>query len=759
MAPCAAAAASVGVKNARRAEDMRRKAEEDLKESQSQPKDIKSVGDMLISLEFKKKAVIPGLAALDASPTAVAVKGKERVYQSTALFCLLPGHEPRRSFIKLVESKPFDPLILITILANCGTMAWESPLDPCCTDKAAFIDVCEWVYLIIFTIEMFSKIIAYGFVWCGNDTAYLTDAWCKLDITVVTLAWVPILIPSFGNYSVIRSVRALRPLRALKRVPGMPVLVSSIMAAFPKMGNVAALCGFVFLVFGIVGMELFKGSMHYRCAFDGFEEHAGYLTDGYLTDGYPSVAIILGSDGVQDNPVESRRLGEIEEIDQISQIGQIVEAGQSGQIDEIAQAAAHALGAAGVAAVRGALRQGRRGLKGGGGNQGGGEALTAGDLLNYTGKPTDYDTLRFCTIGGSSCPAGQFCAYFDENPTHGIASFDSVPVAFIAIMQTISFDTWTFCMYALMDSFSPLSFIFFWLIVIFGGFFVVNLFLAVILQEFIQAQSMDSAVNQEEERRDEVLSARNHPKDTPSKVGSAYTASRSSSPTVHFVADSLHAVAVDIDETASMLPGASLDRQLADLADAPLLGSNSVASDAYAGGGGHKLVVGMKLPDSQMALVKEDMAARDKHRPRTAPTAVKRHAHKEKQGPQKSCCDCLPGPTGCRRALHTMVNTSWFGNGSTGLVLLNMVLMCMPYAGQTEEYAVKLENAATVISVIFMVEMTMKLFGHGCADYWSDGWNKLDGTTHTRPNHTKMNTNSNTMHMPSISMCEYQCTY
>ena len=32
-------------------------------------------------------------------------------------------------------------------------------------------------------------------------------------------------------------------------------------------------------------------------------------------------------------------------------------------------------------------------------------------------------------------------------------------------------------MYALMDAFSPLAFVFFWLIVIFGGFFVVNLFL------------------------------------------------------------------------------------------------------------------------------------------------------------------------------------------------------------------------------------------------------------------------------------------
>jgi len=26
-----------------------------------------------------------------------------------------------------------------------------------------------------------------------------------------------------------------------------------------------------------------------------------------------------------------------------------------------------------------------------------------------------------------------------------------------------------------------------------------------------------------------------------------------------------------------------------------------------------------------------------------------------------------------------------------------------------------------------MAEMALKLLGHGCADYWADGWNKLDG--------------------------------
>ena len=56
----------------------------------------------------------------------------------------------------------------------------------------------------------------------------------------------------------------------------MPVLISSIMAAMPKLGNVVALCGFIFLVFGIVGMELFKGTLHYRCATPGLVETPGH---------------------------------------------------------------------------------------------------------------------------------------------------------------------------------------------------------------------------------------------------------------------------------------------------------------------------------------------------------------------------------------------------------------------------------------------------------------------------------------------------
>jgi hypothetical protein len=180
-------------------------------------------------------AELPGLEGLDWDPPADRVIGRsEKEYGNKSLGCLHVYTPPRKQFIQLVESRMFDPIILCTIVCNCITMAWESPLDPPGTAKADFIDVrrrarrthflplalaparrqkcngrrsqvCEWVYLYIFTFELFSRIIAYGFVM--HEGSYLRDPWCQLDFVVVSLAWIPILFPAFGNYSVIRSVR------------------------------------------------------------------------------------------------------------------------------------------------------------------------------------------------------------------------------------------------------------------------------------------------------------------------------------------------------------------------------------------------------------------------------------------------------------------------------------------------------------------------------------------------------------------------
>lgn len=209
--------------------------------------------------------------------------------------------------------------------------------------------------------------------------------------------------------------------------------------------------------------------------------------------------------------------------------------------------------------------------------------------------------------------------------------------------------------------------------------------------------------------RSQVLSARQHPKDAPSN--GSRTASRSSSPT--------DAVAVDMDAPPgrsprrSRLPG---ERDLtAELGqDEPLLAPHIVTSDADVYSAADRAGRGRLggLPDRHLASVELErglslqppLHMHDKHRSGTAPTVAKHKSRASgKAAPARGCCNCLPGPTGWRRRLHTIVNTGWFGNGSIGLVLLNLVLMCMPYAGQTEDFAVQLENAATVISVLFMV--------------------------------------------------------
>lgn len=46
------------------------------------------------------------------------------------------------------------------------------------------------------------------------------------------------MFPSAGNYTGIRAVRALRPLRTLQYVPGMPLLVATIIQACSQLGSV-----------------------------------------------------------------------------------------------------------------------------------------------------------------------------------------------------------------------------------------------------------------------------------------------------------------------------------------------------------------------------------------------------------------------------------------------------------------------------------------------------------------------------------------
>ena len=130
----------------------------------------------------------PGLEGLRKNPPAKLIRGPSgHVYHSTSIICFQPSSFPRSFFINLVENKWFEPFIAVVITFNCIELALDSPLDPKGTAKAAFIAGSELPLLIIFTFEMVSKIIAYGFLM--HKYSYLRDAWSVLDFTVVLTAW------------------------------------------------------------------------------------------------------------------------------------------------------------------------------------------------------------------------------------------------------------------------------------------------------------------------------------------------------------------------------------------------------------------------------------------------------------------------------------------------------------------------------------------------------------------------------------------
>ena len=90
------------------------------------------------------------------------------------------------------------------------------------------------------------------------------------------------------------------------------------------------------------------------------------------------------------------------------------------------------------------------------------------------------------------------------------------------------------------------------------------------------------------------------------------------------------------------------------------------------------------------------------------------------------CWDCPP-VWGWRVALRDLMVSDFVSNVSTVAVLLNTLVMCLPYAGQPLVWEAFVENMGAAITYAFIVEMALKLLGLGCAGYWSDGWNVLDG--------------------------------
>ncbi|XP_014646160.1 PREDICTED: sodium channel protein type 10 subunit alpha isoform X2 [Ceratotherium simum simum] len=173
------------------------------------------------------------------------------------------GWQVRKTCYRIVEHSWFESFIIFMILLSSGSLAFEDYyLDQKPTVKA-MLEYTDRVFTFIFVFEMLLKWVAYGF------KNYFTNAWCWLDFLIVNISLIS-LIAKILQYSdmasikALRTLRALRPLRALSRFEGMRVVVDALVGAIPSIMNVLLVCLIFWLIFSIMGVNLFAGKFK-RC--------------------------------------------------------------------------------------------------------------------------------------------------------------------------------------------------------------------------------------------------------------------------------------------------------------------------------------------------------------------------------------------------------------------------------------------------------------------------------------------------------------
>ncbi|XP_020559033.1 dihydropyridine-sensitive L-type skeletal muscle calcium channel subunit alpha-1-like [Oryzias latipes] len=91
----------------------------------------------------------------------MATGGNPRPARSLLFFTL--RNPFRRACISIVEWKPFEIIILLSIFANCVALAVYLPMpEEDSNNTNSNLESLEYIFLIIFSIECFLKIIAYG---------------------------------------------------------------------------------------------------------------------------------------------------------------------------------------------------------------------------------------------------------------------------------------------------------------------------------------------------------------------------------------------------------------------------------------------------------------------------------------------------------------------------------------------------------------------------------------------------------------------
>ncbi|RMC03174.1 hypothetical protein DUI87_20368 [Hirundo rustica rustica] len=187
-----------------------------------------------------------------------------------SIYLFSPQNRFRLLCQTIIAHKLFDHVVLAFIFLNCITIALERPQIEHRSTERIFLTVSNYIFTAIFVAEMTLKVVSLGLYF--GDQAYLRSSWNILDGFLVFVSLIDIVVSVasaggakiLGVLRVLRLLRTLRPLRVISRAPGLKLVVETLISSLKPIGNIVLICCAFFIIFGILGVQLFKGKF-YHC--------------------------------------------------------------------------------------------------------------------------------------------------------------------------------------------------------------------------------------------------------------------------------------------------------------------------------------------------------------------------------------------------------------------------------------------------------------------------------------------------------------
>lgn len=401
----------------------------------------------------------------------------------------------------------FDRIVLVLIILNSIILAlhdyyprdhkpWENELD----------DKTEIAFIILFTLEFLVKVVAFGFIMESNT--YLHDLWNWLDFLVVVTGLITLAMGSEdNNLSFLRTVRVLRPLRTLSAMPGMRVLVNTVFLSLHRlMQDVVIMAFFLLTVFGILGLHFWGGVLHRLCRVTPQPLHFVQNAldpgcNGWCFDDHSMVQI--GGKSINSTVVFNAFC---KKPGMVSQCEEAINGGKDFYTWPVDTTPGRFCGGAYKCEPS----------DGAGWGFGVDSAFIKSEVLLPLGMARDKNG-KIETLCGNDFTSDEkygpqlISSAYDpkevdamsdwteqvrkEEFNWGITRYDQIGSAMLVIFQSVTLEGWVDIMYMLQDASSPsfFAFLYFLVLLLLGAFFLVNITLAIVWDEFYKMTSVEKA--------------------------------------------------------------------------------------------------------------------------------------------------------------------------------------------------------------------------------------------------------------------------